>query len=398
MAGIITSVTSAPSGTDFLGERDRLRPAGRDHGLVAGVPQHAIDKPQHRLLVVHDEDRPLRLDGSIQRERSFRRRASSSADGARPGHCMVIRCTLRNIGDAVPSRRRYSARRLIPSTLAAAMRLPLTWRSTSTMCPRSMSCRAGSVGACRRDAVRRRRDERPDGPRTPSISRSVIGCPSASMHARSIDVLQLADVAVPGRVQQQPLGRRRSARQRLADPLRAVAHERRGQVRNVLAPIAQRRQRPARRRSGDRTGRRGSAGRDSARRSRLVAAIDADVDAAAAERPTRCTSPFSSARSSLACTASGSSPTSSRNSVPPSRRFEHARLRVDGAGERAAHVAEQLALEQRVDDRRAVDRDERLRRRGPVWWNARAASSLPVPVSPVMQHGLARAAPAAESG
>jgi hypothetical protein len=34
--------------------------------------------------------------------------------------------------------------------------------------------------------------------------------------------------------------------------------------------------------------------------------------------PTRCTSPFSSARSSFVCTESGSSPTSSRNSVPPS--------------------------------------------------------------------------------
>ena len=47
------------------------------------------------------------------------------------------------------------------------------------------------------------------------------------------------------------------------------------------------------------------------------------------------------------------------------RRLEHAGLRFDGAGERAAHVAEQLALEQRVDDRRAVDRDERLACAGP---------------------------------
>ena len=38
--------------------------------------------------------------------------------------------------------------------------------------------------------------------------------------------------------------------------------------------------------------------------------------------------------------------------------LEQPLLRVDGAGERAAHVAEQLALEQRLDDGRAVDRDE----------------------------------------
>ena len=74
--------------------------------------------------------------------------------------------------------------------------------------------------------------------------------------------------------------------------------------------------------------------------------------------PTRCTSPSSSTRSSLACTVSGSSPISSRNSVPPSASLEQPRLVVGGAGERAAHVPEQLALEQRLDDRRAVDGDE----------------------------------------
>ncbi len=41
--------------------------------------------------------------------------------------------------------------------------------------------------------------------------------------------------------------------------------------------------------------------------------------------------------------------------------LEHSRLRLDRAGERAAHVAEQLALEQRVHDRRAVDRHKRPR-------------------------------------
>ena len=59
-----------------------------------------------------------------------------------------------------------------------------------------------------------------------------------------------------------------------------------------------------------------------------------------------------------------------------------ARLRV---GERAARVAEQLALEQRLGHRGAVDRDERARRaRRLRWWSARATSSLPVPLSPVI--------------
>ena len=46
--------------------------------------------------------------------------------------------------------------------------------------------------------------------------------------------------------------------------------------------------------------------------------------------------------------------------MPPCAASNTPGLRFDRAGERAAHVAEQLALEQRVDDRRAVDRDERL--------------------------------------
>ena len=44
------------------------------------------------------------------------------------------------------------------------------------------------------------------------------------------------------------------------------------------------------------------------------------------------------------------------------RRLERARLRRDGAGERAALVAEQLALEEVLRDRRAVDDAKRLLR------------------------------------
>ena len=54
------------------------------------------------------------------------------------------------------------------------------------------------------------------------------------------------------------------------------------------------------------------------------------------------------------------------------------------AGEGAAGVAEELALEQLGRDRRAVERDEERSRRGLRSWMARATSSLPVPVSPVI--------------
>ena len=53
-------------------------------------------------------------------------------------------------------------------------------------------------------------------------------------------------------------------------------------------------------------------------------------------------------------------------------------------GEGAAGVAEELALEQRLGHGRAVDRDEGPALRRPRRWSARATSSLPVPLSPVM--------------
>ena len=74
--------------------------------------------------------------------------------------------------------------------------------------------------------------------------------------------------------------------------------------------------------------------------------------------PTGRTSRSCSARSSLACTAAGISPISSRNSVPPVGHPEQAR-RTDRAGERAALVPEQLALDERLRKGAAVDGDER---------------------------------------
>ena len=49
---------------------------------------------------------------------------------------------------------------------------------------------------------------------------------------------------------------------------------------------------------------------------------------------------------------------------PPVRRLELARTRGDRPGERAAHVPEELALDEVLRDRAAVDDDERARQRG----------------------------------
>jgi hypothetical protein len=65
------------------------------------------------------------------------------------------------------------------------------------------------------------------------------------------------------------------------------------------------------------------------------------------------------------------------------RDLEQALLVLVRARERAAHVAEQLALEQRVGQRGAVLRHEALALARPRSV-ARATRSLPVPVSPVI--------------
>ena len=61
----------------------------------------------------------------------------------------------------------------------------------------------------------------------------------------------------------------------------------------------------------------------------------------------------------------GISPISSRNSVPPSASSNRPFLSAIGVRERALHVPEELALEQRLGERAAVDGDERPCRRGP---------------------------------
>ena len=68
----------------------------------------------------------------------------------------------------------------------------------------------------------------------------------------------------------------------------------------------------------------------------------------------------SSTRSSLICVAIGMSPTSSRNSVPPLAYSNLPMRSLMRVGERALHVAEQLAFEQVLGHRGAVEGDERL--------------------------------------
>ena len=75
--------------------------------------------------------------------------------------------------------------------------------------------------------------------------------------------------------------------------------------------------------------------------------------------PTEVNSPSCSTRSSRVCASGGMSPISSRNSVPPLACSKRPWLRVGRAGEGAALVAEQLALDQLARDRRHVDGNER---------------------------------------
>ena len=55
-------------------------------------------------------------------------------------------------------------------------------------------------------------------------------------------------------------------------------------------------------------------------------------------------------------------------------------------------MAEELALDQRLRDRRRVDGDERPSRRALSSWTVRATTSFPVPLSPVMIAGASLAA------
>ena len=95
-------------------------------------------------------------------------------------------------------------------------------------------------------------------------------------------------------------------------------------------------------------------------RSSLVAATMRTSTRIGRDEPMRVTSPYSTARSSRSCAAIDSVPISSRNSVPRSASSKRPARRAGRAGERARLVAEQLGLDQRLGQRRAVHDDQRV--------------------------------------
>ena len=98
--------------------------------------------------------------------------------------------------------------------------------------------------------------------------------------------------------------------------------------------------------------------------------------------PTRVISPFSSTRSSLICVASGMSPTSSRNIVPPWA-YSNLPMRSVEASVNAPFTWPNSSLSRMFSLKAAqFSATNGLFLRGLFWWMAWATSSLPVPVSP----------------
>ena len=200
-------------------------------------------------------------------------------------------------------------------------------------------------------------------------------------------VLQLADVARPVVARERGDGVRRQ-RRAAPGPLRQRAPQMCDEQRQILQPLAQRRQRDRGRRRGDTRDRRETRRRrppqraaDSSRRRRARPPCGRTFS------PRRRISPSCSVRSSLACTRWPSSATSSRNSVPPlassNRPCRSAVAPVkapftwpkSSASTSSSTSAAQLTAQKRRS-RRALRE-----------WIARAASSLPDPLSPSMTTG-----------
>jgi hypothetical protein len=86
----------------------------------------------------------------------------------------------------------------------------------------------------------------------------------------------------------------------------------------------------------------------------------------------------------LTWTAGVTSPISSRKSVPPSAASTRPGRRAGRAVEGALLVAEELALDEASGNAAHCTRTNGPSRAAPPWWMARAATSLPVPLSPRM--------------
>ncbi len=111
---------------------------------------------------------------------------------------------------------------------------------------------------------------------------------------------------------------------------------------------------------------------------------DARGDGMARSPPTRVTFRSSSTRSSLACAGSGSSPTSSRNSVPPAA-FSNAPRRSRSAPVNAPRSWPNNSLSTSCSGNAALfTATSGVFAPGPSRCSSRATSSLPVPLSPTI--------------
>ena len=204
-------------------------------------------------------------------------------------------------------------------------------------------------------------------------------------------VLELAHVPRPRVALEQLHGLRRDrARTALPISLREALAEVLGEERDVLAPLAQRR----------------GPDRDDVQAVVEVLAERASAApgprAARSSRRSRARRPRSppcrrrgrtrrswSARSSFTCIGRRGLADLVEEERAAVRRLEQALLALPRVGEGALHVAEQLALEQRLGERPAVDRTKGRPSAVERPWIARATSSLPVPLSPVIEDGRA---------
>ena len=225
----------------------------------------------------------------------------------------------------------------------AARSLSWPWSSSArVMRSRSIWARVGSDPSARPGGGRRR--GRSEGRQVGELDRA----PRPERAGPLQEVLQLADVArqvvgrraatasgampVSGRPRRRPISRRKCVR-RGGDVLVALAQRRHAHADDVEAVVEVLAEDS---RSGRPPRGRGSSRRRCGRRP------------TAASSPSRRGGPRRSwrTRSSLACSASGSSPISSRKSVPPCAGSNRPDAVARPRRERAAHVAEQLALEQ----------------------------------------------------
>ena len=188
------------------------------------------------------------------------------------------------------------------------------------------------------------------GPRFGRCARAIeprnLPARGARDHQRRQHVLQLAHVAGPVVARRArpspPATARRDCPSARSGPCQKCAHERR----QVLEALAQRRNRHAHDVEPVAQVAPEPAGRDLLGQRPVRRRDDPRVDAARrAFSPRRRTSSSWSTRSSLAWTRGDSSPTSSRNSVPPSASSKRPGALGDRARERAARVAEELGLD-----------------------------------------------------